>query len=199
MSDTGVDVGAHGMSIPAWMLAAMCLALPAVAGAHEGEPHGAAPSKPTVQESLHVLAATGDVFEVVLKHPEHASGPKTVMRVLVAESATNAPVSGAQVELTLTGAAVQSLVPRMESPGIYVTEAELAPEVELAAVATVTRGDSVDVLALGTVHVEAETQEKLADPQANADGWLAWGVAGGVAVMVAAGAWWMSRRKRGLL
>jgi hypothetical protein len=149
----------------------------------------------TTGEALHVLAATGDVFEVVLKHPEHADGSKTPVRLLVADSATNAPVSGAQVELTLTGASVQSLVPRMESPGIYVAEAELSPEVELAAVATVTRGDLVDVLALGTVHVEAEPE----DAQAAGDGWLGWSVAGGVALLVAVGAWWVSRRKRGML
>jgi hypothetical protein len=177
------------------MLAVVCLSLPWVADGHEGESHGEKPPVATAGEAQHVLAATGDVFEVVLKHPEHAEGPKTPLRVLVADSATNAPVSGAQVELTLTGPGVQALVPRMESPGIYVTEAELAPEVELAAVATVTRGDSVDVLALGTVHVEAEHEEE----HAAEDGWRGWGVAGGVALLVAAGAWWVSRRKRGLL
>jgi hypothetical protein len=179
-----------------WMLP--LVALPLVAGAHEGEPHGKAPEVSTPGAEVHVLAATGDVFEVVLKHPEHAEGPKTPVRVLVAESATNAPVSGAQVELTLTGAAVQSLVPRMESPGIYVVEAELVPEVELAAVATVTRGDAVDVLALGTVHVEAE-HEAAHEDDAHHGAELGWGIAGGVALMVAAGAWWVSRRKRGML
>lgn len=176
------------------MLAVVCFSLPALAGAHEGESHGEKPQVATAGEAAHVLAATGDVFEVVLKHPEHADGPKTPVRLLVADSATNAPVSGAQVELTLTGAAVQSLVPRMESPGVYVVEAELAPEVELAAVATVTRGNAVDVLALGTVHVEAEEES-----HATEDGLRGWGVAGGVALLVAAGAWWVSRRKRGLL
>ncbi|MBZ4415330.1 hypothetical protein [Myxococcus sp. RHSTA-1-4] len=179
-----------------WMLVAVCLALPGVAAAHGGESHGEAPRAPTPGEAQHVLAATGDVFEVVLKHPEHAEGPRTPLRVLVADSETNAPVSGARVELTLTGSAVQSLVPKMESPGIYVAEAELSPEVELAAVATVTRGDAVDVLALGTVHVEAEDEEH-AGEQRGAE--LAWSVAGGVAVLVALGALWVWRRKRGLL
>lgn len=172
-----------------------CLALSWTAGAHEGESHGEKPTVVTPGEAQHVLAATGEVFEVVLKHAEHAEGPKTPVRLFVADSATNAPVSGAQVELTLTGASVQSLVPKMESPGVYVTEAELAPEVELAAVATVTRGNSVDVLALGTVHVETEH----GDDHEVADGRLGWAVAGGVALLVAAGAWWVARRKRGLL
>lgn len=174
----------------------LSLSLPGVALAHEGESHGQKPPVATPGEAQHVLAATGDVFEVVLKHPEHAEGPKTPLRVLVADSATNAPVSGAQVELTLTGASVQALVPKMESPGIYVTEAELAPEVELAAVATVTRGDAVDVLALGTVHVEAEDHD---DHSAMENGWQGWATAGGVALLVAVGAWWVSRRKRGML
>ncbi|MCP3135764.1 hypothetical protein [Pyxidicoccus xibeiensis] len=203
MRHTGVKSGAptRGQATrraSAWLLTAVCLSLPVVAGAHEGESHGAAPARVPMQEALHVLAATGDVFEVVLKHPEQPTGPKTPLRLLVADSMTNAPVSGAQVELTLTGAAVQSLVPRMESPGVYVAEAELKPEQELVAVATVTRGDSVDVLALGTVHVDAETSEGSEDHE-HADGWLAWGVAGGVALMVGAGAWWVSRRKRGML
>jgi hypothetical protein len=180
------------------MLTLLSLCVPIAAGAHEGESHGAARPVSTPGEEQHVLAATGEVFEVVLKHPEHAEGPKTPVRLLVSDSATNAPVSGAQVELTLTGAAVQSLVPKMESPGIYIAEAELAPEVELAAVATVTRGNAVDVLALGTVHVEAEHEESTAGEHSNAP--LGWGAAGGVALLVAAGAWWMSsRRKRGLL
>lgn len=180
----------------AWMLV-VGLWLPAVAGAHEGEAHGE-PAVSTMNAGMHVLAATGDVFEVVLKHPEHAEGPKTPLRVLVAESETNAPVSGAQVELTLTGPAMQALVPKMESPGVYVAEAELAPEVELAAVATVTRGDSVDVLALGTVHVEAEHEED-AHHEAEHARERMWGVVGGVALLVAVGAWWVARRKRGLL
>lgn len=170
------------------------LLLPLVAGAHEGESHGKAPEVSTPGEEVHVLAATGDVFEVVLKHPEHAVGPKTPVRLLVSESATNAPVSGAQVELTLTGASVQSLVPRMASPGLYVVDAELAPEVELAAVATVTRGDTVDVLALGTVHVEAEHEAAHDEGHLGAE--PGWGIAGGAVLMVAAGAWWVARRKR---
>lgn len=178
------------------MLAVVGLSLTGVAAAHEGDAHGAAPQVPTAGEEPHVLAATGDVFEVVLKHPEHAEGPRTPLRVLVAESATNAPVSGARVELTLTGKDVQALVPRMESPGVYVTEAELVPEVELAAVATVTRGDAVDVLALGTVHVEEEHDEH---DDAHHDAEVGWALTGGAALMVAAGAWWVSRRKRGLL
>jgi len=184
------------MKWKSWMGVLVCLSLPLAAGAHEGEAHGKAPEVATPGEALHVLAATGDVFEVVLKHPEHAEGPKTPVRVLVAESATNAPVSGAQVELTLTGASVQSLVSRMESPGVYVVEAELVPEVELAAVATVTRGDAVDVLALGTVHVEAEHEEA---HEGSFDARFGGGVAGVVALLVAAGAWWVVRRKRGML
>ncbi|NMO16648.1 hypothetical protein HPC49_18960 [Pyxidicoccus fallax] len=180
-----------------WMLAGLlCLSLPGAALAHEGEAHGEAPKVATPGEEQHVLAATGDVFEVVLKHPEHAEGPKTPVRLLVADTETNAPVSGAQVELTLTGATVQALVPKMESPGIYVAEAELAPEAEFAAVATVTRGNAVDVLALGTVHVEEEHDDH---DEAHRGASTGWAVAGGVALMVAAGAWWMSRRKRGLL
>jgi cobalt-zinc-cadmium efflux system membrane fusion protein len=184
------------------MLLAVALGLPAVAGAHEGEAHGE-PTVSTANAGMHVLAATGDVFEVVLKHPEHAEGPKTALRVLVAESDTNAPVSGAQVELTLTGPAVQALTPKMESPGVYVTEAELAPEVELAAVATVTRGDAVDVLALGSVHVEAEHEgeehgEAAHHEEAHAGG-RRWALVGGVALLVAVGAWWVLRRRRGLL
>ncbi|MFP2905882.1 hypothetical protein ACLESD_12655 [Pyxidicoccus sp. 3LFB2] len=177
-----------------WMVP--LLVLPLMAGAHEGEAHGKAPEVSTPGEEMHVLAATGDVFEVVLKHPEHAEGPKTPVRVLVSESATNAPVSGAQVELTLTGASVQSLVPKMASPGLYVVDAELAPEVELAAVATVTRGDTVDVLALGTVHVEAEHED--AHDEGPSGAGLGWGIGGGAVLLVVAGAWWVSRRKGGM-
>ncbi|MCP3058634.1 hypothetical protein LXT21_07615 [Myxococcus sp. K38C18041901] len=147
----------------------------------------------TVQDAQHVRAATGDVFEVVLRHPEHSETPKTRVRIWVAETETNAPVSGAQVELTLTGSTVQKLSPRMLSAGAYEAEALLEPETEWAAVVTVTRGNDVDVLALGTVHLEQDHDTSSA---AGATGGWRWGAVGGASLLAAVGAWWSSRRKK---
>lgn len=171
-----------------WLLAAPAFA-------HGGEDHGDAP-KPvsSLEGGTHVLGATGDVFEVVLKHPEHGEGGKTPLRVLVAETGTNAPVSGAEVELTLTGPTVQALKPRMDSPGVYQAEAELPVGAEFAAVATVTRGEAVDVLALGVVHLEPE-EASASQSSATLRGWWLGAVLGAVGVL-ALGAWARSRRMR---
>ncbi|WP_224243064.1 hypothetical protein [Hyalangium gracile] len=168
--------------------------LSATALAHGGEDHDETPPPAqSAQGELHVLSATGDIFEVVLKHPEHGEGGRTPLRVLVAETDTNAPVLGAQVELTLTGPTLQKLAPRMDSPGVYLAEAELPVGAEFAATATVTRGEAVDVLALGTVHLEAEPPSDMHAGGASRL-WIL-GLVGGVALLglVALG---MARRMR---
>jgi hypothetical protein len=175
--------------ILAWLLASPALA-------HGGEDHGE-PQAPvaSMQGEVHTLGTTGDAFEVLLKHPAHGEGGKTLLRLFVAEADSNAPVSGAQVELTLTGPSVQALKPKMDAPGVYLAEADLPVEAEFAAVATITRGETVDVLSLGTVHVESEEHAATARSDAHSYGWgLALGVAG-LGVMVL-GAWWLARRMR---
>ncbi|MBN1206654.1 MAG: hypothetical protein JXB05_17355 [Myxococcaceae bacterium] len=170
-----------------WLLSAPALA-------HGGEDHGdARPPVASTQGELHALGATGEVFEVVLKHPAHGEGGKTPLRVFVAEVDTNAPVSGAQVELTLTGPTTQALAPRMDSPGVYLTEADLPVGAEFAAVITVTRGERVDVLSLGSVHLEAEEISAARGAGASA-GWLL-GVVGLVGVLGLV-AWGMTRWMR---
>lgn len=171
----------------------LCL-LAAPVLAHGGEVHAEAPppSSGAVRGELHVLGATGEVFEVVLEHPEHGEGGSTPLRVFVADVDTNAPIAGAQVELTLTGPTLQKLAPRMDSPGVYLAEAELPVGAEFAAVATVTRGEAVDVLALGVVHLEPEVSA--AAHEHHHEEWpLA--VAGLVGVL-ALGAWAVARRTR---
>jgi hypothetical protein len=170
-----------------WLLAAQALA-------HEGEDHGKAPpavSSPQGEE--HVLAATGGAFEVVLKHPRHGEGGRTPLRMFVAEADTNAPVSGAQVELTLTGSSMQALTPRMDSPGAYRVEADLPVGAEFAAVATITRGEAVDVLALGVVHLEPE-ESATGHGGGSSLGWLLGGVA--AVGVLALGVWAWARRMR---
>jgi hypothetical protein len=177
-----------------WLLAWL-VAAPAFA--HGGEDHGEAPpSVASTQGEVHTLAASGDVFEVVLKHSEHGDGGKTPLRVFVAELDTNAPVSGAQVELTLTGPTSQTLAAKMDSPGVYLTEADLPVEAEFAAVATVTRGESVDVLALGMVHLEPKEVAAASRGGRPSTGWIVAVVAGlGILVRVA---WVVARRARGV-
>jgi hypothetical protein len=148
-----------------------------------------------MQGEVHVLGATGDAFEVVLKHPAHGAGGKTPLRLFVAEVDSNAPVAGAQVELTLTGPSVQALKPRMDSPGVYLAEAELPVGAEFVAVATVTRGEVVDVLALGAVHLEPE---ETGSSSLVGGAWKGWNLAlggAGLGIMVL-GAWWLARRMR---
>lgn len=174
------------------LLSFLLLATPALA--HEGETHGETlPAVTSMEGEAHVLGATGDVFEVVLKHPEHGEGGRTPLRVFIAETDTNAPVAGAQVELTLTGPTSQTLAPKMDSPGVYLAEADLPVGAEFAAVATVTRGEAVDVLALGTVHLEPE-EASVARRGGASRAWLL-GVVG-LGVVLGLVAWGRSRRMR---
>jgi hypothetical protein len=175
-----------------WLLAWL-LAAPAFA--HGGEDHGEAPPRAaSTQGEVHTLAATGDVFEVVLKHPEHGAGGRTPLRLFVAEADTNAPVSGAQVELSLTGPTLQTLSPKVDSPGVYLAEADLPVGAEFAAVVTVTRGQSVDVLALGTVHLEPEEVASASQGGGASLGWIL-GTVGGLGALALL-AWAMARRPR---
>ncbi|GEN05496.1 hypothetical protein SAMN05443572_101956 [Myxococcus fulvus] len=183
----------NGMKVRRVSVVWMCALLAFPALAHEGESHGGPAVSSGARDAQHVLAATGDVFEVVLKHPERSETPKTLVRIWVAETETNAPVSGAQVELTLTGSTVQKLSPRMLSAGAYEAEALLEPETEWAAVVTVTRGNDVDVLALGTVHLEEDHDTSSAT---GATGSWRWGAVGGASLLAVVGAWWSARRKK---
>ncbi|MFY2564405.1 hypothetical protein ACN469_42850 [Corallococcus terminator] len=174
------------------MLLMVGMSLPVLA--HEGATHGDTATASMSGEALHVLSATGDVFEVVLKHPEHAEAAKAPVRLWVADVETNAPVSSAHLELTLTGSTVQTLVPKLQSPGVYVVDAELPPGAELAAVVTVTRGNDLDVLALGTVHLSSE--HAAADASPGLRGPVGWSATGGVVLLLVAGAWWMNRHNK---
>ncbi|HEX8698926.1 MAG TPA: hypothetical protein VF815_08815 [Myxococcaceae bacterium] len=178
----------RGCFLLVWLLASSALA-------HGGDDHGEGPAPvASMQGEVHALGAIGDVFEVVLKHPAHGEGGKTPLRMFVAEAETNAPVSGAQVELTLTGPSVQALKPKMDSPGVYLAEADLPVEAEFAAVATVTRGDTVDVLSLGTVHLEHEEAAAAVAGGSSKGGLIVAGAVGLAALAFCA--WWMARRLR---
>ncbi|HLL03611.1 MAG TPA: hypothetical protein VK539_23705 [Myxococcaceae bacterium] len=179
----------RGLFMLTWLLASSALA-------HGGEDHGEAPAPvaSSMQGEVHVLSAVGDAFEVVLKHPAHGEGGTTPLRLFVADADTNAPVAGAQVELALTGPSVQALKPRMDSPGVYLVEAELPVESEFVAVATVTRGDTVDVVALGTVHLEHEEVAAALTGGSSKAGWVVVVLVGLAAL--AFGAWLLARRAR---
>jgi hypothetical protein len=178
----------RGFFMLTWLLASSALA-------HGGEDHGEAPAPvASVQGEVHALGAVGDAFEVVLKHPAHGEGGRTPLRLFVADADTNAPVAGAQVELTLTGPSVQALKPKMDSPGVYLAEAELPVESEFAAVATITRGEAVDIVALGTVHLEPEEAAAAVTASSSKTGRVVVVVAGLAAL--ALGAWWLARRTR---
>lgn len=179
----------RGLFMVTWLVASSALA-------HGGEDHGEAqaPVASSMQGEVHVLSAVGDAFEVVLKHPAHGEDGPTPLRLFVADADTNAPVAGAQVELTLTGPSVQALKPKMDSPGVYLAEAELPVESEFAAVATVTRGDTVDIVSLGAVHLEREeAAATLTGGSSKAGRGVV--VLAGLAAL-ALGAWWMARRAR---
>ena len=83
-----------------WALVVLGAGLATLAGAHAG--HDDAPGTGSVAlGGRHVLTATSDRYEVVLKNDPLTPGLKTAFDVYLSDFQTNAPVAGARVALTL--------------------------------------------------------------------------------------------------
>src|SRR5215212_1465566 len=81
----------------------LLLAIPSLTLAHNGEDHGEKAAPIITQEGA-VITATGKAFEAVIKIPYAPLGSETKARVMISEYETNAPVSGADLDLTFKGA-----------------------------------------------------------------------------------------------
>jgi cobalt-zinc-cadmium efflux system membrane fusion protein len=125
--------------------------------AHGGEDHGEAPPPPTAADGSRTATATTTALEVVLRWPARAAadGPQR-FRVLVSDYATNAPVEGAEIEMTFTTTGKPDVVAKpaaTKSPGIYEADAALPVDAHYALSATIIAGELVDVIAVSDVDI----------------------------------------------
>lgn len=129
--------------------------LPGLAAAHGGDDHGEA--KPAVTAMVNGVSAgaMGETFEVLVKAAESEPKEATALRVFLSDARTNAPLTGAQVELSFLGASEVKLpATPSESPGVYTASATFPSEGSWEAMATVRRGEATEVLSLGAWKVE---------------------------------------------
>jgi hypothetical protein len=80
------------------------------------------------------------------------------LQVFVAEVATNAPVEGAEIELTFTdknGAEFKVSPEPTDRAGSYRASYQFGAEGEYAVAALVTHGDNLDIIAAGNLVVQA--------------------------------------------
>lgn len=133
-------------------LALSLLLIPATALAHGGEDHSEKRPAANVAERAPSASGMGDLFEALIKYTPAPAGKPTELKVFIADARTNEPVSGAEVELTFTGKGEFKATPTAtSSAGIYVASVRFPSEGDFDAVASVSRGEEVDLIALGAV------------------------------------------------
>jgi RND family efflux transporter MFP subunit len=129
-------------------LAILTLA-PLAARAHGGEDHGAAPvaAPSAATGGRRSVEASSETFELVARYPARRAGQPLPIDVIVTDFATNAPVTGAQLHLSVPDAGVEAdATPGADLPGLY--ELTVTPEKAgtYSAVVSVTTADTADLL-----------------------------------------------------
>jgi hypothetical protein len=140
----------HGLALAVFFASL----LPMSARGHGDDGHAVSPGPLVGPRSTQAAGGLGDLYEVLVKYPPGPAGPPAMLRVFVADGASNEAVPGAEVTLTLTGAKVFKTVARpSDTLGIYQAEVRFPADGDYAAVASVTRGEHIDLVTLGTIHV----------------------------------------------
>ncbi len=129
--------------------------VPGLAAAHGGEDHGDAKPAATALVQGVSAGAMGETFEVLVKAAHSEPNEATALRVFVSDARTNAPLTGAEVELSFLGASEVKLpATPAENAGLYTASATFPGEGSWEAMATVRRGNATEVLSLGAWKVE---------------------------------------------
>jgi len=131
------------------------------AAAHGDEPHGGGEAASAPARRPPSVGATGDLYEVLVKSQWAAAGEPVALRVFVADATSNLPVADAEVELTLHPAAASpssAIPPEIKvvakpagAPGLYGASVTFPGRGDVDVVASVARGDDVDLVALGAL------------------------------------------------
>ncbi|MFZ5477610.1 MAG: efflux RND transporter periplasmic adaptor subunit, partial [Myxococcota bacterium] len=165
-----------------------------LAFAHGGEDHGAPAAAPAAAADVPSVAASGSVFETVLRAPEGLSGNATL---LVADWATSAPIAEGTATLSLTGPgpAQAEFVPTRQA-GTWTAPLAFPSPGAYAGALVVTSGERSDLLAVPEIAVGAPHEHADDGPASWSVPVVVSGIGLALLVGLAAG-WFAGRRGRG--
>lgn len=125
----------------AFALLAAVLSSVAPAWAHGDEPHGDA-AAPAVRDGASVASALSPAFEVVLVVPARTAASPLHGTLYLADFASNAPVAGATLTLTVPGRTDTLRVTPTAEPGVYSVEGPALPTTAQSFALRVSAGDA---------------------------------------------------------
>lgn len=149
------------MKLRSLLIAALLPSLISLAAhAHAGHDHAAeAPPPPPMDDSRRAYAHS-DHLELVARWPATTSSEPVPLLVFLSDFATNAPVEGATIDLSFSGAGeVEASATPTSTPGIYEATLTFPADGEYSAVATVTTGDDVDLLVVDHVTMGEDSHD----------------------------------------
>jgi len=141
--------------------------------AHGGEDHGAAvkPGGAAGASYFSTFAASGQ-FELLLRYEPLQPGEPAHLRLFVADFATNAPIRGAKLALTVPEDNSIKLTATEHGPGEYLIETSFPKKQAYSMTVTVSTGERADLLLLKGIDVGRELPHD--EPAASTQPWLTW-------------------------
>jgi len=181
---------------------AVCLALLGVSSpssAHEGEAHGAPPANQSAAPAIHVLTATSQSFELVIKNKPLLPGKPGRLDVYLNEFETNEPVAGASIQIRMNGqddshALWSGEAAPTASPGIYTAQVTPADTGSATVIVAVRAGVRQDEFALAGLEIGVGAQTRMLATEHPSRVWM-WIGGGGLALVGAFGLWRLRRRR----
>ena len=140
----------------AFALLAAVLSSVAPAWAHGDEPHGDA-AAPAVRDGASVASALSPAFEVVLVVPARTAASPLHGTLYLADFASNAPVAGATLTLTVPGRTDTLRVTPTAEPGVYSVEGPALPTTAQSFALRVSAGDARALVLLALPAAAAAT------------------------------------------
>ena len=167
------------------------LMLPCAALAHGDEPHGAeAAAAPAARTGASVASALSQAFEAVLVVPVRAAADPLHATLYLADFATNAPISGATLALSVPGRRDTLRVTATGEPGVYTVEGPALPVGALSFTLRVEAGGQRGLMLLSVPAPAPAAEAEVAAE--TAENPLSWGWLVAVAALGLVGAVWLA-------
>ncbi|WP_345232711.1 hypothetical protein [Hymenobacter saemangeumensis] len=141
--------------------------------AHGGEDHGAE-AKPSgaAGPSYFSTFAASEQFELLLRYEPLKPGEPAHLRLFIADFATNAPIRGAKLALTVPEDNTVKLTATERGPGEYLIEGSFPKKQAYSMTVTLSAGEQADLLLLKGIDVGKELPHD--EHEDAAQPWLTW-------------------------
>lgn len=153
-----------------------CLVLggPGRAWAHGGEDHGGGTTAPGATSFS--VAALSEQFELLLRFQPLKKGEPAHLQLFVSDYATNAPIQGAQLTLTVPEAPGEKFTATPQGPGVYLVEGRFPANQKYSLTVNIVAGERADLLLLEGIEVGKELPVAAAPAAAASwlSGWKVW-------------------------